>query len=81
MLPYLFIDYDKIRESKISNNTKKRVGTVVAKKNKLNYAEMYLVIKDLKNVDKKKEFVVQFRVEIKKVFDVDMDKKDLNVII
>ena len=75
MLPFLEIwDED---EELISNSLKRRIGTRVARTNELDYVVINDIIKDLKEVKKKKEFFKRFSRGMLETFDLIIKEDDL----
>ena len=69
MLPFLEISLRRESDD-ISNTQKRRVGVRVAKKNNLDFVEVYNVIKNLKDIKKEKDFVRTFEIELKRTFNL-----------
>lgn len=62
------------KKESLSHKQKKLIGTRVATEYKLDHKVMNGVVKDLKNVSKKGEFIDRFKTEVKLVFGLELDE-------
>ena len=65
----------------ISNGLKKRVGTRFAKRHSLDYRLMSGVVKSLKHIEKKSEFVIVFSIRVEETFGIKINKTHFDEII
>jgi hypothetical protein len=68
--PELFCD--------ISNNEKRKIGILYAKKFRLNYREVYKLVRSLDGVTDRQNFIDSLSFGIKAAFDVECMERGLN---